>query len=102
QDGWRAGARELLVVDGDLRRRRSPAAVLDGPVDTDPASGVERPLPLAQQLGVLEGRRDLDVRWRVLPQPGAELLSEGILYERRHGRPADQDTVLSSVNSSMP
>ena len=33
----RAGAGELLVVDRDLRRRRAAPAVLDRPVDADPA-----------------------------------------------------------------
>src|SRR6266536_3011745 len=93
-------ARQLLVVDGDLRRRRAPPAVFNGPVDADPSSGVERPLPLPEQFGVLERRRDIDVGRRVLPQPGAQLLAE--LHGCRHGRPADQETVLSWVNSSMP
>ncbi len=53
----RLGARQLLVVDRDLRQRRAAAAVLDRPVDADPAAGVQRPLPLAQHVGFVGCRR---------------------------------------------
>ena len=79
----RAGARELLVVDGDLRQRRAAPAVLDRPVDADPVSRVQRPLPLAQRLGVVGRRRDLDAGRRVLVQPRAQLVAE-ILVGRWH------------------
>ena len=41
----RAGAGVLGVEEGDLHRRRAPAAVLDRPVDADPPLGGEACLP---------------------------------------------------------
>ena len=72
----RLGAGELLVVDRELRRRRAAAAVLDRPVDADPAAGVERPLPLAQHVGFFGRRRDVDGGRRVRGQPRAQLVAE--------------------------
>ena len=104
----RAGARELLVVDRDLRQRRAATAVLDRPVDADPAAGVQRALPVAQH----RPRRRASPRPR-RPAAGAPPATPAARREQprrrrrgigpvRYGRPADQVTVFSCVYSSSP
>ena len=87
EEGRCAGPGQLLVVDRELRERRPAPAVLDGPVDADPPTGVERPLPLAQDLGLLGGRRDLGRRRRVLVEPRPQLAAE-LLVARPRARAA--------------
>src|SRR6185503_8611904 len=80
----RVDARELLVVDRDLQDRRRAPAVLDRPVDPDPASRVQGPVPRTERVRLVRCGREFDSdRGWVLGQPGAELLVAHLVWRHR-------------------
>ena len=83
----RARARQLLVEDRLLRRRRAAPAVLARPEEADVAGVVEPPLPVAQE-GELVGERRVVVRHALAArrpvggEPGAQRRAEALVVGR--------------------